>query len=132
MTDQPKPVTFLSKMMQDATTIAIEDLPSIGSYAVEYGDLIKDELDADNVQAFLYGAAVVNLLVQDAILRTSLVARANLSDVTDEAGRLYVGGLQDGVQYVAGAISAAIVQVIDNCTEGPAYERAFRNIINQF
>lgn len=128
----PKPLTFLTKMMQDATDIPLADLPHIGSYAIEYGDLIKGELDGDNVQAFLYGAAVVNLLVQDAMLRTSMVARANVGETTDEAGRLYVSGLNDGVQYVAGAIAAAIEQVMDNCTEGPAYERAFRNIINQF
>jgi hypothetical protein len=133
MPDTPQPMDYVVKMIEAAqNSDNASDMPPLGTFAHEYAEAIKAEVNADNVQAFLFGAACVNLLVQEAILRATMVASDQGEAATEAALALYAEGCGDGARAVAQFLGVTIQGLIDSVIEGPAYERAFNGIVNQF
>ena len=132
MNEKPTPTDVLQKMLAVAAKCdTIDQLPLPGTYAKEYGDTIKGDLDADNVEAFLNGSAVVNLLIQEAILRVTTVAQN--TEVEDESvEEAFALGVNEGALLVARIMGTVIDGLIGSLIEEPAVDRAFNGIVANF
>lgn len=131
MSDKETPTDVLKRMLRDAADAdTVDDLALPGTYAKQYGDTVQADLNADNVDAFLHGASVVNLLVQEAILRVSTVAQASEPDTKEQ--EIYSEGVKDGSMLIAQIMGGVVDDLIQSMIEGPAFERAFNGIVNNF
>lgn len=128
---KPTPGDMSRKMVQVARAAdSIEDLPFPGHFAREYGEAIKGDLDADNVEAFVHGTAVLNVLIQEAVLRVTTIAQNVDADGPDEA--IYAEGVKDGAMLIAQIMAGTADAVIQSMIEEPAIQRAFNNIVANF
>jgi len=130
---KPSPIETVRAMVTAAQAAETpEDLATPGTYAGQYGDAVKDDLNADNVEAFTHGAAVVNLLIQEAILRVTTVARLSLPESESLVEATYIEGCKDGALLIAQIMAATADGIIQGMIEGPAIERAFDQIVSNF
>ena len=128
---KPTPSDMSRKMVQAAQAAeSIEDMPFPGHFAREYGEAIKDDLDADNVEAFVHGTAVLNVLIQEAVLRVTTVAQN--TETSDGYEETYAEGVKDGAMLIAQIMATTADAVIQSMIEEPAIQRAFNNIVANF
>lgn len=131
VSDRETPTDVLKRMIEFAASAnSIEELPVPGTYAKEYGDSVREDIDGENVDAFLHGAALVNLLIQEAILRVTTIAQ-NVEAETAPA-KVYQQGMNDGALQVAGIIGSVVDGLINSMIDTPLIDRAFNGIVNNF
>lgn len=131
MADQPTDYTRAMMAAADAAD-SVADMPPVGTYAKAYADQIGAEVNDENVQAFLHGASVVNLLVQEAILRVSCKSEEDVAASDDDNYRYYARGAGDGVRALTTLVAPIIDDLLQGVIEGPVYDREFKGIVSQF
>lgn len=127
MSDMPSPSEFVNKMLkaiEDAESI--DAMPEPGTFAREYAEGAEGRINADNVEALTIGAGVVNLLLQEAILRVITVAQAQ------EGDEEFSSGVTMGATLIAQIMAEHVDEIISELLEGPAFHRAFRDIVANF
>lgn len=133
MSEKPTPQDMVEAMMQAAAEAdSVADTPAPGTFAKQYADAIKDEIHADNVEAFLHGAATVNLLIQEAIMRATLAANESASEADSLITVYLARAAYDGAAMVASIMAANIDALVQGVVEGPAFDRQFNKIISNF
>lgn len=131
MSERETPTDVLKRMIAVASQCdSIDELPLPGTYAKEYGDTVKGDIDGDNVDAFLHGSAVVNLLIQEAILRVTTVVQN--TEAETPAAKVYAQGVNDGAMQIASIMGAVIDNLIQGMIDGPLIDRAFDGIVSNF
>jgi hypothetical protein len=128
---QPNPSDMTLKIIaaHDAAKSA-SDLPIPGTFAREYGDLIKGDLTPENIEAFIHGTSVLGLLAQEAILRATSVSKMTKPENDEHA--TYLSGALDGAVVVARIMGMVADDLIQYLAEGPVVDREFNNIVNNF
>lgn len=131
MNERETPTDVLKRMIEAAAKAeSIEDLPLPGTFAKQYGDAVREDIDAENVDAFMHGAAVTNLLIQEAILRVTTVVKNTEAETLP--AKVYAEGMNDGALQVASIMGSVIDGLIQSMIEGPVIDRAFDGIVNNF
>lgn len=133
MSEKPTPKDMVAAMVAASRAAeSVRDMPEPGTFARQYGDAVREDVDAETVEAFCHGAAMVNLLVQEAMLRVAMASKATAKDAGEDRGLMvYAHGSLAGVEGVAQIMARYVDDVIRTMMEGPAYERAFNGIVAQ-
>lgn len=131
MTNTPDPAAFLADLARTAAEAgSTENMPPLGTFAQQYADAISGSIDTDNVEAFLTGAAVANLIVQEVMHRIAHVATETGKDAADSGdgeGALYSVGVYDGVAHFSQAYGSLIEQIAYGVAETPMVDREFNS-----
>lgn len=128
MNEKPAPSEIVQAMLAQAEDAeSLDDLAVPGTFSGQYGEAIKDELNADNVEAFIHGAAVVNLLIQECILRITTIAENQEPESNLDAA--YTKGLKEGAMMVAMLMGNHADELIQNLIEEPVIHKRFNQII---
>ena len=132
MTNKPTPEDVVRAMCAATDAAAkVEDLETPGEYAKSYGIAHKDEVNAVTVDAFMHGTAVVNLLVQECILRVMKGASETADEHPADKGLLiYAEGVSDGAKTIAKLMGMVCDSVIQEVIEDAAYERVFNSMVS--
>ena len=126
---KPSPTDILKAMLAAAQEAeSVDDLALPGTYARQYAEHAKGDLDANNVEAFLDGCAIINLLVQESILRVT--ATADGIEAEDPKAAIYNEGCKDGAMLIARLVGSVVDSIIAETVEDARYDRAFLNIVN--
>lgn len=126
---KPSPTEILKAMLAAAQEAeSVEDMAEVGTYARQYAEHAKGDLDANNVEAFLDGCAIINLLVQESILRVTTTA--DEIEPVDDRQALYNEGVKDGAMMIARLMGGIVDTIIAETVEDARYDRAFLNIVN--
>jgi hypothetical protein len=133
MTEKPTATEVVNAMLTAANRApSASAMPRVGTFAVQYGDAHREDVTAETVQAFLHGSTIINLLVQESILKVTRVASEVGTEADDDESRAYAAGVQEGAMLIAQLMAANADQIIGNMIEGPAYDRAFQQIVQNY
>lgn len=130
MTENPNPAQVVAAMLTAAREAeSVRDMSPVGTYASVYAESVAQQVTTENVEAFLLGAAVVNVLIQEAVLRTVMGAReASKQGDTDEE-KSYALGVADGGFATSRLIGTNIEEVMGRAAEQPVVDRTFSDIV---
>lgn len=108
-------------------------MPHVGSFAAHYGNSLKDGIGADNVDAFLEGAALVNLLVQEVSLHMQMIGRESIqAKQGDREGQALAAAVAQGAAIFAQVFSSHIGAIVSDVAEEPKFDREFEEIVRHF
>lgn len=135
MTNQkPTASDVVDAMILAATEAAtVRDMPATGTFAQQYGDAHREDVTPETVQAFVHGTTVINLLVQESILKvTRAAAETAAEQATTEEEQSFAAGVQEGAMLIAQIMAATADQMVYRMVEGVAFDREFQHIVQNF
>lgn len=136
MTEKPTATEMANAMIESARQAkTTSDLLPVGTFAKRYGDAHQEDITVETVQAFIHGTSVINLLVQEGIIRITQAANdagteAKLTD--DKESYAFAAGVQEGAMLLAQLMAQVADSLVGSLVEGAAVEREFRNIVNNY
>lgn len=133
MSDKPSMTQMVQEMIEAAANAkTVKDLPLPGTFATKFGEGVREDLTAENVEAFMHGTGIINLLVQESILRVVATANETQAKAETKDEVAYTEGCRDGALLIAQIMSLTADSLVRSMIEGPAIEREFNQIVRNF
>lgn len=128
---KPTPTEMVEAMVAQASAAeTLDDLAAPGTFSGQYGEAIRDDLNGDNIEAFIHGSAIVNLLIQECILRITTIA--DNQEPESDLDAAYARGIKEGAMMVATLMGNHADALIQDLIEEPVIHQRFNQIIANF
>lgn len=133
----PDPHDYVEAMLLAAREAGgdVTKMPGVGKFALDYGQQISEEITPETVEAFMHGAAVANVLVQEAILAVVLAATQASNDAHndgEDAIAQSAASIREGATMIAGLLADTADAVIEHLVGSAVIDREFNGIVANF